>query len=64
MTDLRVEEFDWPDCAMPGCPNKSCLALNSPFCFPHTPGNRHVKHIDIVVRHIIAGFDVEGVDDG
>lgn len=33
----------WPDCPVEGCPNKICLALNSDRCFPHTPGNKHVK---------------------
>lgn len=34
---------DWHDCIVPGCPNKCCLALDSEKCFPHTPGNDHVK---------------------
>lgn len=34
---------DWPDCTVPRCPNKCCLALDSEKCFPHTPGNDHVK---------------------
>ena len=46
-----MEFDDWPDCPVEGCPNKICLALDSEFCFPHTPGNRHVKHIDIDVRN-------------
>ena len=43
----------WPDCPVEGCPNKICLALDSEFCFPHTPGNEHVKRIGIDVRRII-----------
>lgn len=42
---------DWPDCAVDGCPNKCCLALDSIYCFPHTPGNKHVKHMKIDARH-------------
>jgi hypothetical protein len=26
----------WPDCPVPGCPNKVCLRLKSPYCYPHT----------------------------
>lgn len=28
----------WPKCALPSCPNKSCLRLKSPYCWQHTPG--------------------------
>lgn len=28
----------WPKCAVPACQNKSCLRLNSIYCWPHTPG--------------------------
>lgn len=46
-TDLDA----WPDCAKPGCLNKCCLALGSKFCFPHTPGNKHVKSMKIDAFH-------------
>lgn len=42
MTIFKREDgslFDWPDCAVPGCPNQSCLRLNSKYCWPHTPGS-------------------------
>lgn len=42
---------EWPDCAIDGCPRKCCLALDSIFCFPHTPGNEHVKHMKIDARN-------------
>lgn len=42
---------NWPDCAIEGCPNKCCLALDSKFCFPHTPGNVHVKNMKIDALH-------------
>lgn len=42
---------DWPDCPVPGCPNKICLSLNSDRCFPHTPGNEHVKRWKIEARN-------------
>ena len=29
---------DWPKCAIPACPLKCCLRLNSIYCWPHTPG--------------------------
>lgn len=29
----------WPDCAVRGCPNKSCLRLSSKYCWPHIPGS-------------------------
>lgn len=48
MTDDEDVDMDsWQDCAVDGCQNKCCLALNSIFCFPHTPGNKHVKHMKI-----------------
>ena len=28
----------WPNCAVPDCPNKSCLSLHSEYCWPHTVG--------------------------
>lgn len=28
----------WPACAVKGCQNKSCLSLNSRYCWPHTSG--------------------------
>lgn len=43
--------INWPDCPIEGCPNKICLALNSEFCFPHTPGNEHVKRMKIDALH-------------
>lgn len=46
-----MEWDDWPDCPVPGCTNKICLALNSDRCFPHTPGNEHVKRMKIDVRN-------------
>ena len=37
MSELTQEMLDaWPDCPVPGCKNKRCLALNSVFCHPHT----------------------------
>ena len=49
---------NWPDCAIDGCPNKCCLALDSVFCFPHTPGNKHVKHMKIDAANLTS-LDVE-----
>ena len=32
-------DFDsWPNCSVPDCPYKSCLALRSDKCYPHTMG--------------------------
>lgn len=28
----------WPDCAIKDCPNKCCLRLASPYCYPHSIG--------------------------
>lgn len=33
----------WPNCSVPGCAAKTCLALDSNECFAHTPGNAWVK---------------------
>lgn len=27
---------EWPNCSVPGCPFKTCLALGSDKCFVHT----------------------------
>lgn len=29
----------WPNCAVPDCPNKACLMLNSARCYAHTTGS-------------------------
>lgn len=42
---------EWPDCPVEGCENKICLSLNSSMCFPHTPGNKHIKHMKIDARN-------------
>lgn len=44
----------WPNCKVKDCGLKCCLALNSPFCFPHTPGNKHIKSIKIDVANVVA----------
>ncbi len=41
----------WPDCPVEGCTNKICPSLNSDKCFPHTPGNEHVKRWKIDARN-------------
>ncbi len=45
---------DWPNCKVEGCLRKCCLALNSPFCFPHTPGNKHINSLKIDVANVVA----------
>ena len=51
---MKIEHLDdWPDCPVEGCANKVCLALDSPYCFVHTPGSNQVKAIDIDVRNIM-----------
>lgn len=52
---------NWPDCAVDGCPNKCCLALDSIYCFPHTPGDKHVKHMKIDAANLTA-LDLENAD--
>lgn len=47
MTQEDIPASEWPYCVVPGCRNRCCLALNSIFCFPHTPGNQHVKRMKI-----------------
>jgi len=35
--EITQEEWDaWPNCSIPGCLNKSCRALRSDKCHPHT----------------------------
>lgn len=43
---------DWPNCPIDGCPYKTCLVLNSNYCFQHTPGNKYVKHMKIDAMHL------------
>lgn len=49
--DEDTDMAAWPDCAKDGCTNKCCLALDSIYCFPHTPGNEHVKRLKIDAFH-------------
>ena len=42
---------DWPYCPVEGCTNKICLSLGSDRCFPHTPGNEHIKRMKIDARN-------------
>jgi hypothetical protein len=49
---MTTEYANWPDCAVDDCPNKCCLALDSVFCFPHTPGNKHVKNMKIDAANV------------
>jgi hypothetical protein len=56
MSKFDEEAFEaffenWPDCAIEGCQRKCCLALDSIFCFPHTAGNKYVKHMKIDARN-------------
>lgn len=30
------DDGGWPNCKSAGCSNKACLALESPYCHPHT----------------------------
>ncbi|PCI31222.1 hypothetical protein COB52_00035 [Candidatus Kaiserbacteria bacterium] len=53
MSDTDDFDFDsWPDCPVPGCPNKCCRALDSAYCFPHTKGHPYVKKIKIEFSHM------------
>ena len=36
--DYAQELGEWANCPVPDCPNKCCLHLNSPLCWPHTVG--------------------------
>lgn len=45
---MKMESLDdWPKCSVPECEFKICLALDSPFCFKHTPGTTEEKHRQI-----------------
>lgn len=61
MTDSM--SANWPDCAIEGCPNKCCLALDSLFCFPHTPGNKHVKRMKMSAANITSLDLIEAAAD-
>jgi hypothetical protein len=37
---MTPEQFAaWPKCSVPACQNKCCLAKQSKYCWPHTPGS-------------------------
>jgi hypothetical protein len=36
--DYAAALGEWPNCTVPDCPNKACLHLVSPKCWPHTVG--------------------------
>lgn len=42
----------WPNCAVPNCPNKCCLALESRYCYPHT--RYHPKRPSLLVAALIS----------
>lgn len=44
----------WPKCALSSCQNKSCLRLNSKYCWPHTPGST-----DEALENLLSGADAE-----
>lgn len=41
------QPIHWKDCEVPRCEWGVCYGLSSRFCFKHTPGNKHVKHMKI-----------------
>ena len=41
------ETFWWKDCEVEGCGRQVCLNISDKFCFPHSEGNKHVKHMKI-----------------
>lgn len=53
---LDIDQDEWPDCAIDGCEYKCCLALESVYCFRHTPGSDAVKHIKIDARNSLYSF--------
>jgi hypothetical protein len=47
----EIDLDEWPNCAVDGCEYKCCLALESPYCYAHTPGSEYVKSTKIDARH-------------
>jgi hypothetical protein len=39
--------FVWPFCTVEGCENRICRGISDRYCFPHAPGNEHVKRMKI-----------------
>lgn len=37
LINIEGDAIHWPFCVIPGCTNRCCLALQSPYCHPHTP---------------------------
>jgi hypothetical protein len=46
-----IDLEDWPDCKIEDCEYKCCLALNSVYCYAHTPGTDYVKSTKIDALH-------------
>ena len=56
---MRLSE--WPDCLIPSCPNKCCLALDSSYCWPHTKGPSFDELMsDLAEDHRVVDVTAEG----
>jgi hypothetical protein len=51
----------WPKCAIPACENKSCRALRSKFCWPHTPGDALTAQQNLLETEIRGRQDVRAL---
>lgn len=45
--------IDWEYCDEYGCSNRRCLALDSKYCFIHTPGHRFIKLFRIWFKNLL-----------
>ena len=54
---VNIDLGNWPNCSVPDCPNKCCLALNSEKCHPHTTGKPAV-----IKDEILTTIDLSEVD--
>ncbi len=52
--DYAKEMGAWPNCAVPDCPNKTCLHLGSDKCWPHTVGQPFNCHDGMTDEQITA----------
>jgi hypothetical protein len=50
--DELVDISGWPMCAVDGCPNHCCLALESKYCWPHTIIGRNLGELESVKEEV------------
>jgi hypothetical protein len=50
--DFACDLGAWSNCTVADCPNKACLHLSSPKCWPHTVGQPFNCHDGMTEREV------------